>query len=377
MKTNRLPFPSPQHRALHRVIGGGLSALSLVGLLVAAASGQASAAEAQSKAAALAAAAASQAPSAQASAQIAGVTCQTSKRSIEPKALPADPRLVVYPYDRNALYPINAYIGLYTHLEFDEAEHIKGAYLNDETEFEMKVAKTGSDIMIRPKVQAAVGGLTVITDRRRYEFDLSDISGCTGQTRYQRVSFTYLGGSYEDVGEDDSAAAGATRPRRQALAGGGAGMDDSGLAPLPGMSPLGAGGGKQPTASPNGGDWTIRLDQLHTDYVIEGSSDFTPVSVMDDGRRTIIKFRQNLDLLPVLFAVDVDGNAETVEYRSTGSQFLVNRVFSHGAVLKLGDKEVKIRNRAAKCGWFDSACRSVQARNISGSSSWTSPAGER
>jgi hypothetical protein len=116
------------------------------------------------------------------------------------RALPADPRLV-FPYDRNALYTVNAFFGLYTHLEFDEGEEIVGAYVNDETEFEMKVARTGHDVMIRPRNRGAVGGLTVITDRRRYEFDLLDISGCAevGEAvqRYQRVSFTYLDGVYE------------------------------------------------------------------------------------------------------------------------------------------------------------------------------------
>lgn len=299
-----------------------------------------------------------------------GRTGAPSRSAPTARALPADARLVVFPYDRNALYTVNAYFGLYTHLEFDEGEEIVGAYVNDETEFEMKVARTGHDVMIRPRNRGAIGGLTVITDRRRYEFDLLDISGCAevGETvqRYQRVSFTYLDGVYEPNRSGRGAS-------NMAGAGIGAGSEGNGRLPvLPGMrsaasaTPGALEAGEPGTGAGSGADWQVRLDQLNTDYSIEGPAEIAPVSVMDDGSRTIIKFAQRMELRPVLFAVGLDGNAEVVEYVANGSSFKVNRVFSHGAILKLGPQEVKIRNRTARCGWFDSTCRAVRATNIGG-----------
>lgn len=290
------------------------------------------------------------------------------------RALPADARLVVFPYDRNALYTVNAFFGLYTHLEFDEGEEIVGAYINDETEFEMKVARTGHDVMIRPRNRGAVGGLTVITDRRRYEFDLLDISGCAeaGEAvqRYQRVSFTYLDGIYE-ASQGSRGARGAQSAATGATFG--SGIEGNARLPvLPGTrtataaGTAAAPGATAETAEPGGAEWQVRLDQLNTDYSIEGPSEIAPVSVMDDGSRTIIKFANRMELRPVLFSVGLDGNAEVVEYVANGSTFKVNRVFSHGAILKLGAQEVKIRNRSKRCGWFDSSCRSVRASNIGG-----------
>ncbi len=286
--------------------------------------------------------------------------------------MPADPRLVVFPYDRNALYTVNAAFGLYTHLEFDEGEEIVGSYVNDETEFEMRVARTGHDVMIRPRNRGAVGGLTVITDRRRYEFELLDISGCAeagdAVQRYQRVSFTYLDGIYE--------ASRGTRGASGSLPGTGFGAGTEGNARLPALPGMrvaavatpgvAAEAGEPGTGTGASADWQVRLDQLNTDYSIEGPAEIAPVSVMDDGSRTIIKFANRMELRPVLFAVGLDGHAEVVEYVTNGSTFKVNRVFAHGAILKLGAQEVKIRNRAARCGWFDSACRSVRATNIGG-----------
>jgi type IV secretory pathway VirB9-like protein len=271
------------------------------------------------------------------------------------RSMPADPRLVVFPYDRNALYSVNAYFGLYTHLEFDEGEEIVGAYVNDETEFEMKVARTGHDVMIRPRNRGAVGSLTIITDRRRYEFDLLDVSGCAEASepvqRYQRVSFTYLDGVYEPSRTGRGSSPNSELGARQGA--------------LPSMR-TNSDIGEQATAGTAAAEWQVRLDQLNTNYNIEGAAEISPVSVMDDGRRTIIKFANRMDLRPVLFAVAKDGNAEVVEYIASESTFKINRVFTHGALLKLGALEVKIRNRASACGWFDSACRSVRATNIGG-----------
>ncbi len=271
----------------------------------------------------------------------------TGASAITAKAMPQDSRLVVYAYDKNALYPVNAYFNRYTHFEFEPGETVVGSYVNDDTEWEMKVSGTGRDVLLRPKVRGATGSMTTITDRRRYQIDLFDVSVCTSETRYQRVSWSYLDGTYEN--QELMVRGGAVRPAER-VGGMAAGV---GLPPLPGMAAP-----RESSDSP-----MVRLDALNVQYSVEGDDDIKPVSVMDDGQRTVMKFRDNMQLRPALFAVMPDGTAETVEYVPKGSYFMVPRVFSHGAVLRLGKQAVKIRNMASSCGWFDTACKRMTVSN--------------
>ncbi len=261
----------------------------------------------------------------------------SSTRAIVAKPLPHDARLVVFPFDRNALYPVNAYFNRYTHFEFEAGEKVVGAYINDETEWEMRVAATGTDIMVRPRLRGVSGSLTVITERRRYQIDLLDVAACPGEVRYQRVSWVYQEGVWED-----RAAAERMQAERRATP--------------PAIEP-----GAVPAPASE-----LDLTKLNFGYEIDGDKDISPVAVFDDGIRTVLKFAAASDLRPVLLAVGVDGKAEVAEYVPKGTTFIASRLFTHGILLKLGKQEVRIRNKSSSCGWFDSACRKVTATNVGG-----------
>lgn len=270
--------------------------------------------------------------------------------SISPRSLPHDSRLVVFPYHHDALFPVNALFNRYTHFEFEPGEKIVASYINDETEWEMKVSATGRDVLVRPKVKGVAGSMVTITDRRRYQIDLTEVSDCPAEWRYQRVSWTHQDGSYEDPGALSQLRA----PARAARPGAGI-QEEPSRTPLPGMP-----------AAPLAPSEPVRLDlaTVNSAYEIDGDRDLAPSAVLDDGRRTVLKFPSRMALRPVLFAVSADGNAEAVEYVAADSHFLVNRVFEHGLQLKLGSREVRVRNRTSSCGWFDKACRRVDATNI-------------
>ena len=259
----------------------------------------------------------------------------------------SDSRLVVYPYDSNALFTANTTFNKFTHFEFEAGEKIVGSYLNDDSEFEMKVAATGRDIMVRPKVRGANGAMTTITDRRRYQIELIDVSICPGESRYQRVSWTYNDGVYEDRTAISSLSL--ASPVRTGQSGQPTGIV-SGL--LPGMP--------EPQPEPDLNELLrVDLKTLNDNYLIEGDPELTPVAVFDDGNRTLIKFPSAIKLRPVLFALAADGQAEAISYVPVESYFVVNRVFTHGAQLKLGARQVNISTKP--CGWLDPACRNRNA----------------
>jgi len=262
------------------------------------------------------------------------------------RRLPHDPRLVVFPYHKDQIYPIQTLANRFTHIELEAGEKILTSIINDETEWEQKVLNTGSDVAIRSRVRGAAGSLTLITDRRRYQIDLLDTSACPAETRYQRVSWIHTEGIYE---------ANSASPAMPASS-------------LPSMTPeKPAVKERSDTAAITGeGGMTVDLSKLNSEYVIEGDDDLKPESVVDDGVRTWIKFRTAQAVRPVLFAVSADGIAEAVEYAPRGTYFVIGRVFEHGALMRHGKREVRIRNKSSSCGWFDSNCRNLKTNNVVG-----------
>lgn len=276
---------------------------------------------------------------------------RSSDSAIIAKPLPHDSRLVIFPYDKNALFPINTTFNRFTHFEFESGEKILASYINDDTEWEQKVAATGSDILVRPRIRGAIGSMTTITDRRRYQIDLLDVSGCPNESRYQRVSW-----QISDAGfyEDKDAISRLGRGMTQGLP---ASLSDAN-APKAGSAMTGDDAERD--------TMQVNLEGMNLDYVIEGDKELSPIMVLDDGKRTWLKFSANLALRPALFSVTAEGTAETVEYTPRGAYFIVPKVFSHGILLKLGKREVKIRIKTSNCGWFNNACSKVSASNFVG-----------
>lgn len=270
----------------------------------------------------------------------------SSLSTVQPKRLPHDPRLVVFGYHKDQIYPIQTLANRFTHIEFESDELIESTVINDETEWEQRVLVSRSDLVIRSRLRGASGSLVVITSKRRYNFDLLDTSACPNETRYQRVSFTYSEGILEFPKQQVTSAA--ALPTR--------GGDTAQIAQTK--------GGAQ--SADFDLSMNVDLGKLYTDYSIEGDDALKPESVMDDGQRTWIKFRDQQALRPVLFAVGADGQAETVEYAPRGSYFVIGRVFEHGAKMVHGKREVLIRRRSSNCGFFDADCKNLKVKNIEG-----------
>ena len=81
---------------------------------------------------------------------------------------------------------------------------------------------------------------------------------------------------------------------------------------------------------------TGSIDNLHFDYTITGKGDasFKPVRVVDDGQKTYIQMpeaAQHQDL-PTLVVVTTSGN-EMVNFRVQNNTYIVDRIFTHGALL--------------------------------------------
>jgi type IV secretion system protein VirB9 len=84
----------------------------------------------------------------------------------------------------------------------------------------------------------------------------------------------------------------------------------------------------------------IAVDRLNFNYRIEGDhAPWTPVRAFDDGTQTFIEFPPSVGTgeIPPLFVIGSSGRAELVNYRQSGSYYVVDRLFSV-AELRIGEK---------------------------------------
>lgn len=85
------------------------------------------------------------------------------------------------------------------------------------------------------------------------------------------------------------------------------------------------------------------IRNLTTSYKITPTNlEFSPVGVYNDGQKTYIKFKDNLQESPVLVVKGVDGKLEEVNYHQENNVIRVDKVIKAGQ-LKLGKKTVKFQ----------------------------------
>jgi type IV secretion system protein VirB9 len=282
---------------------------------------------------------------------------------LKPQASPYDPALVVFPYDPNYIYPILTRVGLFTHVQLADGERVTGFYLSDTLRWQSHTTSARQDLFLKPTLEDIDTVGTLITTKRRYQLSFKTVdedAAKAGKVHwYQRVSWAvgegfYEGnaGNIENVGNVDNGGGGRMAPvmpsriQEARTSADDIGSDSSGFAGLR------AGGGV-----------TVQVDKLNFGYAVEGDATFKPLMVFDDGRFTWIKFSPKLQDLPALFVIGQSGAAEIENFLPPpkGSDYYeIPRVLTHGALLKLGTDEVRIKNRLEHCGGlFQSACKLV------------------
>ena len=85
---------------------------------------------------------------------------------------------------------------------------------------------------------------------------------------------------------------------------------------------------------------TLPIERLNFRYDLDGDfPHWRPERVFDDGRKVYIQFPGRLDQgeAPALFVIGRDGKSQLVNYRMSGTYFVVDRLFAR-AELRLGEK---------------------------------------
>jgi type IV secretion system protein VirB9 len=237
-----------------------------------------------------------------------------------------DTRLVTFEYDPDNTYLILTRPKAVTHLQMRPDERVKLAVAGDTANFTVVVSADRNNVLIRPKYEGLNTSLTLITNERSYPIMLRSTPEATGKW-YQRVTW-----NFQDlvIAELSAAEASAEKERRPA----------------------------EPSADQAGqvaSCIAIPLERLHMNYTFVGDAEFRPTHVLDDGTRTYIRFPENLQNLPAVFAV-ADAEAKIVNFSIDDKcGYVVVQGVSHSMLLKLGKAEVKITKASARRGFFSGA----------------------
>lgn len=241
--------------------------------------------------------------------------------------LRGDTRLVEFQFDPDNTFLVLSKPRAVTHLQFAADEQIMSVAAGDTSNWEITPTKNRKNLFLKPKFEDLETSLTVLTDKRPYQFVLKSTSD--GKKWYQRVSWVY---SSEVVMELDPVAAA-----------------DAAGAPVS-ASPV-AGGPAPGNAAQSEGPAGIKPDAMRFSYRIEGDAKFRPEIVFDDGRFTYFRMPADLQEQPALFAV-IEGNDYSLVNYTVNGNFIVAQRLLDSAVLKLGKPEVRVTRVEPKRNWL-------------------------
>lgn len=231
---------------------------------------------------------------------------------VTPQKGPFDPRVRVVDYNPLNVVKVRTFYGVSTHVQLAEGESVKDVAIGDDQAWNVK--PRGNHIFIKPKAEKADTNLTIITDRRTYQFVLvvqprsrKDPSAYSDTNLVYSLMFQY---------PNEDASAKATVASRKARA-----------ADL-----------KTKLAS-------AAATARNFDYWVAGSDEISPTAAYDDGRFIYLTFSNNRDM-PAVFAVDAQGKEALINTHVIDGKTIAIQRMLPSLMLRKGDAVASVINKS-------------------------------
>lgn len=206
-----------------------------------------------------------------------------------------DSRVRVADYHPAEVYKIRTFYGVSTHVQFGEGETMTDVALGDTEAWEVEPRK--SHLFIKPKAQKADTNLTVVTNKRVYQFALVvEPRGVRDDKAWKDPDLVYsLSFRYPD---EEAARLSARATVAEATAARDKVKDRLAEA---------------------------KKRDENRDYWVAGSEEVSPTAARDDGRFIYLTFSLNRDM-PAVYAVDGEGNESLLNTNVEGNEIVVQRM---------------------------------------------------
>lgn len=225
-----------------------------------------------------------------------------------------DPRVRVVDYNPLNVVKLSTFYGVSTHVQFSDNEKIEDVAVGDDQAW--KVVPRGNHMFIKPQAKNADTNITVVTDKRTYQFavvvqprPLKDSTAWSDPNLIFSLTFHY---------PDDDAAKLAASAKKDAL-----------------KSKLGEIKGKLLDAKKEGQNF---------DYWVAGSQEISPTAARDDGRFIYLTFSNNRDM-PAVYSVDDAGNEALINTNVDGNTIVVQRLVK-SLMLRKGSSVASVINKS-------------------------------
>lgn len=191
----------------------------------------------------------------------------------------SDSRVKTFVYNENEVYPILTHYGYQANIEFGKGEEIQTLSVGDRVAWQ--IIPAGRRLFIQTLQDDVTSNLTVVTNRRAYQFDLRSLSNVKGREQ----DIVYVARFYYPDEEWD-------KPK-----------------------PVVASGGLLQASA---------ADQYNFNYTLSGPESLSPVKVFDDGRSTFFQFPGGNT--PQLLRVMPDGREVPLNVTQQGEYSVVPAV---------------------------------------------------
>lgn len=226
-----------------------------------------------------------------------------------------DARVRIVDYNPLNVVKLSTFYGVSTHVQFAEGESIRDVAVGDDQAW--KVIPRGSHLFIKPQAEKADTNVTVITDKRTYQFALvvqpravKDSTAWADPNLIFSLAFRY---------PNEEAAKAAANAKKEAL-----------------QSRLGEVKAKLSDATKEGQNF---------DYWVAGSDEISPTAARDDGRFIYLTFTNNRDM-PAVYSVDEQGNEALINTNVIDGNTIVVQRLVRRLILRKGIAVASVVNKS-------------------------------
>lgn len=228
----------------------------------------------------------------------------TAQAATVPQPSPVDPRIRTVVYNPRDVVTVIGQLGYQMVINFGAGERIENISIGDSLAWQLTPNRKADLLFLKPLDVKSSTNMTVVTNLRRYNFELISVPAGTGTRRGQTYDIQFL---YPN----EELALGQSLPKAEAP------ISDA-----------------------------VAPDNWNFAYSYAGSKANVPARVFDDGRFTYFQWPDGIDT-PAVFAIDATGKESLVNHVVKGRYFVVEQVAA-SFVLRNGAQVTQVFNDAVK-----------------------------
>lgn len=246
-----------------------------------------------------------------------------AKQAYSAIPITTDSRIKTLVYNENEVFQLTLHYGYQSNIEFANNEEIETLSVGNS--YSWKITPVGRRLFIKPLEGAARTNMTVITNKRTYQFEIQskDPNDSLDDELVYVVRFFYPDPNFAAQQPKIDTAAFAPQiiqPQAQIV-----------------PQQFSQGSGQSQFAMPQ----VQQQGAFNFNYSITGPDAIAPLKIFDDGKQLFMQFPNNNASIPYIFTVDAK-NKETSTTYSRQDEYIVIKSVPQRLVLKLDNNVVNV-----------------------------------